>query len=208
MNIQDAYNKWANQYDSDVNKTRDLEQLALQEVLGRIPFETVLEIGCGTGKNSGWLAGKALRLTAVDFSVEMLNKARQEHTNPKINFQQADITHPWQFIRHPYDLVCFSLVLEHIEKLEPVFREAARAVHAGGWLYLGELHPFRQYAGAQARFESSSGIQKVTAYTHHISDFIRAAKAAGFIVKDLDEFFDSADRLELPRILTLLFQKQ
>jgi len=59
MKPEQAYNSWASQYDTDENKTRDLEAKALREVFSIISFNTVLEIGCGTGKNSEWLLQKA-----------------------------------------------------------------------------------------------------------------------------------------------------
>jgi hypothetical protein len=48
MTIQESYNLWALQYDTNVNKTRDLEAIALRETLRLIPFNNCLEIGCGT----------------------------------------------------------------------------------------------------------------------------------------------------------------
>lgn len=50
--VQQAYNSWAQQYDSNENKTRDLEARSLRETLAPLTFEHCLEIGCGTGKNT------------------------------------------------------------------------------------------------------------------------------------------------------------
>jgi len=72
MNTRQAYNTWASQYDTNENKTRDVEAKALREILANIPFENCLEIGCGTGKNTEWLIQKAEHITAVDLSDEML----------------------------------------------------------------------------------------------------------------------------------------
>ena len=36
MNVQQAYNTWAEQYDTNQNKTRDLEGITLREVLADI----------------------------------------------------------------------------------------------------------------------------------------------------------------------------
>jgi len=52
MNVKEAYKQWAKQYDTDQNKTRDLEALSLRETLKEINFKNGLEIGCGTGKNT------------------------------------------------------------------------------------------------------------------------------------------------------------
>ncbi|WP_162426137.1 class I SAM-dependent DNA methyltransferase [Pontibacter pudoricolor] len=205
--IQKAYNSWAAQYDTNQNRTRDLEGKGLRTTLATIDFERVLEIGCGTGKNTVWLQEKATHVTAVDFSEEMLTKAKQKIASDSVQFVQADITNNWSFIDKKYELITFSLVLEHIANLEPIFRKASEVLVSGGHVYIGELHPFKQYTGSKARFDTENGQQILECYTHHISDFTQAAKQHGFIVADINEFFDDNDRSQLPRILTVLLQK-
>lgn len=207
MNTKQAYNTWAAQYDTNSNKTRDLEAFALRQVLGNIPFHNCLEIGCGTGKNTEWLVSKAKHLTAIDLSDEMLAKAKEKITSGKVEFKQANILSGWTFRTRLYDLVSFSLVLEHIKYLEPVFKEASDALVGGGYVYIGELHPFKQYAGSKARFETEDGIHVVECFNHHISDFTSAAKKHGLILEDIQEYFDNDDRNDIPRILTMLFKK-
>jgi ubiquinone/menaquinone biosynthesis C-methylase UbiE len=207
MNPQEAYNSWASQYDTNENKTRDLEAKALMEVLSTIPFNSCLEIGCGTGKNTEWLLQKAERLTAVDFSEEMLSKAREKVQSPKVEFLQADINNEWNFTEKKFDLVGFSLVLEHIQNLDHIFKEAFERLEDRGYLYIGELHPFKQYTGSKARFETGEGVHIVQCYNHHISEFIQSAEKNGLKLLQLREWFDSNDRSSIPRILTLLFQK-
>ena len=55
MSIEKAYNIWANQYDTNENRTRDLDKISTSQTLSRYEFENVLELGCGTGKNTNWL---------------------------------------------------------------------------------------------------------------------------------------------------------
>ncbi|MEJ7678641.1 MAG: methyltransferase domain-containing protein [Segetibacter sp.] len=66
MDTRQAYNTWASQYDTNDNKTRDLEGQALRSSLADISFNSCLEIGCGTGKNTEWLIQKAKQVTAID----------------------------------------------------------------------------------------------------------------------------------------------
>ena len=153
MDIRKSYDKWSNQYDTDNNKTRDLEAKAIRETLAKVDFISCLEIGCGTGKNTEWLITKAKHITAVDLSDDMLAKARERIISDRIEFFRFDINDKWTFLNRKYDLVSFSLVLEHIENLDNIFREAAKAVDSGGNIYIGELHPFKQYSGSKARFE-------------------------------------------------------
>ncbi|HEU4473091.1 MAG TPA: class I SAM-dependent methyltransferase, partial [Flavisolibacter sp.] len=208
MNTQQAYDSWASQYDTNHNLTRDLEARALRETLSGISFQHCLEIGCGTGKNTVWLAQKAESVTAVDLSEEMLAHARRKLGEGKVRFQQADITAGWPFEKEQYDLVSFSLVLEHIRDLDDIFAKAAGSLRSGGALYAGELHPFKQYGGSKARFETEHGTQVVECFTHHISEFTGAAMKHGLSLSCLNEYFDDDDReTGIPRILALLFRK-
>lgn len=207
MNTQEAYNAWASQYDTNLNKTRDLEAVSLRNTLSSLSFNRCLEIGCGTGKNTVWLKEKANHITAVDLSEEMLAKAKEKINSANVHFQQADITGDWDFANGSYDLVVFSLVLEHIHNLDSIFEKTAAVVTTGGFVYIGELHPFKQYSGSKARFETEAGTQIVTCFDHHISDFIQPAKKHGFAVEIINEYFDEDNRNEIPRILTILLKK-
>jgi ubiquinone/menaquinone biosynthesis C-methylase UbiE len=207
MDTKQAYNVWASQYDTNENKTRDLEQHALREILSPLRFENVLEIGCGTGKNTAWLITKAKALTAVDFSDEMLAKAREKISDQQVNFKQADINTDWTFQHGQYDLITFSLVLEHIENLDHIFSQAAKSLQSGGHIYIGELHPFKQYSGSKARFDTENGLQVVECFTHNISEFVQTAKNHGFLVVDINEYFDDNNQKNIPRVLTILLRK-
>lgn len=208
MNVQQGYNRWAEQYDSNQNKTRDLEAISLQETLAGTHFDSILEIGCGTGKNSEWLQTISTVLTGIDLSEEMLAIARKKCISKQIKFVQADILNDWHFVTGKYDLITFSLVLEHIEDLTSIFEKASAVLADGGKIYMGELHPFKQYTGSKARFETENGTEIVPCFNHHISDFSTAAKKAGLEVELITEHFDDNDRSGIPRILTMLFSNR
>ncbi|MFB6458082.1 class I SAM-dependent DNA methyltransferase [Chitinophaga sp. Hz27] len=210
MSIREAYNEWASQYDTNINRTRDLEAVALREALAPFTIEHVLEIGSGTGKNTAWFADNAISVTSVDFSEEMLAKAREkfkDHSN--VSFIQADITAPWTFAAgKKYDLVTFSLVLEHIRDLDSIFAAVSEILQQNGLLYIGELHPFRQYGGSKAKYETSEGVQELQTYTHHISEFVQTAARHGLQVFNANEYFDEDNINTVPRILVLLLNRE
>jgi len=207
MEIQESYNIWAKSYDSDNNLTRDLEAEALRETLGGMKTKICLELGCGTGKNTEWLAGVSEKVIAVDFSDKMLDIAKRKSYTKTIEFIKADIAQPWNFLSDNANLIVCSLVLEHLEDLQPFFAKAAKALASNGYLYVGELHPFKQYLGSHARFENEDGQVSLKCFTHNISDFVGAAKKNGFALEELKEFFDNNNPQGVPRILTLLFKK-
>ena len=138
---------------------------------------------------------------------ELVPEAKEKISCDSVQFVQADITTDWSFRNQLYDLVSFSLVLEHIEKLEHIFNQTSAALKRGGYVYIGELHPFKQYTGSKARFETAEGVQVLDCYTHHVSDFILAAKKHGLSIVNINEYFDDDNRNEIPRILTILLKK-
>ena len=208
MDVRESYNRWAEIYDTNENKTRDLEATALRKTLSGNRFENILEIGCGTGKNTEWLADICEHVTAVDLSEEMLARAKDKIKSENVVFSQADILKPWTFADRQYDLVTFSLVLEHVENLDEIFINVSQVTKPGGLVYVGELHPFKQYLGTKARFETENGTEELPCYIHHFTDFIQATKNAGFQIHDLSEFFDNEDRTTIPRILSILLKKK
>jgi len=203
MNIEQAYDKWAETYDAMLNKTRDMDLFASKENLGRTEFHSILEIGCGTGKNTQWLVRRCTKLVAVDFSTEMMSIAKQKVLESHVEWLQFDISLPWPVQNTQFDLITFNLVLEHVRDLRFVFAQAASRLAKGGMIHISELHPFKQYMGSKARFESDQGLRELEAFTHHVSDFTSALSDAGFKCLEIKEWFDS-DRNEVPRLLSIV----
>ncbi len=207
MSVRTLYNAWSSSYDLVENKTRDLELLAGRQLLGNKRFESIVEIGCGTGKNTGWLSGLAGQLLSIDFSEGMLEQAKQKITEANVQFLQADITKPWP-LTIKADLITFSLVLEHIPHLDGIMQQCCHHLNPGGTVYICELHPFKQYTGSKARFETSEGTSVLECYTHHFSDYTAAALYHGMCVVDVKEWFDEEQRTGIPRLVSFLFVKK
>src|SRR5512147_174382 len=125
MDIKGAYSEWSSTYDVDRNKTRDLDERVIREVLAHRRFDRTLEIGCGTGKNTAFLAGTGGKVIALDFSEGMIERARRKVSRDGVLFLVADITHPWPCGSASMDLVVCDLVLEHVRDISFVFGEAS-----------------------------------------------------------------------------------
>ncbi|CAN5233992.1 class I SAM-dependent methyltransferase [soil metagenome] len=207
MGTYSAYNQWSSTYDSKVNKTRDLEAVANEQLLSAVKFSTAIELGCGTGKNTGRIAANTRQLTAVDFSEEMLSIAKSKIALPHVKFHQADITLDWNFVTNPVELISCSLVLEHVEDLDFIFGQAYKSLLSGGHFYIGELHPFKQYSGSKARFENNNEIIVLKCFNHSVSAFLNSAAQNDFILVKMLELFDDEEET-LPRIITFLFRKE
>lgn len=198
---------WSSTYDHDRNLTRDLDEDVLQNVLSNRPGRMTLEIGCGTGKNTRFLSEASEHLLAVDFSEGMLQLARAKIDAPNVRFCLADLTHRWPFQSASLDRVVCDLVLEHIQDLSHVFSEAARCLRKGGYFFISELHPFRQYQGKKATFQAGSEKIEIQAYLHNLSDFFNAGRSHGLILEDLQEWLHPEEQDRPPRIISFVFTK-
>src|SRR5215208_3974429 len=207
MDIQNAYNEWSETYDSDENLTRDLDRRVTRDLLGALRFDSILEIGCGTGKNTVFFAEIGNTVQAVDFSHGMIEKAKEKVHSENVRFLMMDITQPWDFEDGSFDLIVCNLVLEHIQDLSTVFAEAARTLRSDGRFFINELHPFKQYDGKKARFFRNEEKIEVDAFVHHVSDFFHAAKNNDLTLENLREYWHEADQNKLPRILSLTFEQ-
>jgi ubiquinone/menaquinone biosynthesis C-methylase UbiE len=207
MNVQQAYNSWSETYDTVENKTRDIEAKALRQSVNQDEPLDILEIGCGTGKNTEFLQTKAKKLIGADFSAEMLAKAKEKITAENVEFRRFDLRENWDFAENSFDLITCSLALEHIENIDFVFGQANKVLRPGGQFYIGELHPFKQYNGTKARFETGSGVFELECFVHHVSEFFEVAKQNNFECVELKEWFDDNDKTQIPRLLTMIFRK-
>jgi len=209
VSIQAAYNQWSAAYDADRNVTRDLDHTVMQQTFQNVRCGAVLEMGCGTGKNTELLAGVGNAVLALDFSEGMLSKAREKVTASHVRFALADLTKPWPVEDRAFELIACNLVLEHIEDLRFVFAQAARSLQASGRFFVCELHPAKQYMGSQARFEHAQGITLIPVHWHHLTDFTQAADENGFALEHLREWWHADDDLKKqPRLVSFMFRKQ
>lgn len=207
MNIQTAYNNWSQTYDTAVNKTRDLDRMVTQNTLTALSCSSILEIGCGTGKNTTFLAQLAPNIHAIDFSQGMLAKARDKVQANNVTFTTADLTQAWPYANQSFDLITCNLVLEHIEHLTPIFAAAARVLRRQGKFFICELHPFKQYQGSRATFQQAEEKIEIAAFVHHLSDFLDAAAGSGLTLLSLKEWWHEADQNKPPRLVSFLFEK-
>lgn len=207
MEIKDAYTRWSATYDSDRNLTRDLDQRVTEEAFSGRHYQKVLELGCGTGKNTALLASISNHVLALEFSLGMLRQAISKKKSEHVSFVVADLTKPWPCPSESFDLIVCNLVLEHIPKLAPIFSEARRVLIPAGLFFISELHPYRQYQGTQANFLGNLDRIDIQAFLHHLSDYTDAAVRNGLALQELKERWHEEDQHRVPRLITLLFQK-
>ena len=208
MKTQEAYNHWSSTYDQDRNLTRDLDRTVTRNILANLRCQSVLEMGCGTGKNTALLAEIGEEVFAFDFSQAMIEKARQKLRAGNVSFVVTDLTQRWPCKERAVDLIACNLVLEHIRDLSLIFAEADRVLVQGGRFFICELHPFRQYQGTKANFQRDQQTTEIEAFVHHFSDFTAAAADAGLSLTSVKEWWHEEDHGKPPRLVSFMFAKQ
>lgn len=205
--VREAYDAWSSTYDADANLTRDLDALVTRKLLSGTRCKAVVELGCGTGKNTALLARLGKEVLALDFSPSMIERAQRKVRAPNVTFRVADLSKPWPTHDGHAQLLCCNLVLEHIKDLGPIFAQAKRSLAPQGDFLIVELHPFRQYFGGQAQFTHASKTTLIPAFTHHASEFVKAARAHGLALDRFDEWWHAKDDGKAPRLISFLFKR-
>jgi ubiquinone/menaquinone biosynthesis C-methylase UbiE len=206
--IAAAYDLWADTYDVDPNRTRERAGQVLRQCDLSLAGRDVVEIGCGTGRNTLWLGEHAENVLALDISEGMLRQAKARAQSPRVRFIQHDIRSAWPSADGSADVVIAMLVLEHVERLEPILGEAARVLRWGGDPFVCELHPMRQMLGRQAEFTNprTGERERVAAFLHDVSEYVNGGLQAGFTLVHLGEWRDTdAGPADPPRLLSVHF---
>lgn len=137
----------------------------------------VLDVGCGPGWSSIFLAGRGCRVTAVDVSPDMLEVARENaaRLGMSIDFRQADMQ--TSLPREEFDSLVILDALHHCRNEAAALRNCFGALRAGGGLVLIEPDWFHEFSPSakrdRRRFETTErgmGFTRVR----------RALKSAGF----------------------------
>ena len=193
--VRDGYDRWAHVYDHDANPLPALEEPHVREALGDVRRHDVLDLGCGTGRHTVRLVEAGARVTAVDFSEKMLERARRKVGAADVRFIVHDLHEPLPLRDACFDVVVSGLVLEHLRDPEGFFIEARRVLRPGGRAVVSAMHPAMFLRGSRARFTDPDSGEVVApgSLPHRLGDFVMAALRAGFTLHGVDEHAPDAE---------------
>ena len=188
--VRAGYDRWASVYDHDDNPLAALEEPHVREALGDVRNLDVLDLACGTGRHTAWLAGAGARVTAVDFSHEMLERARRKVTDADVHIIVHDLHEPLPLEDTSFDAVVSGLVLEHIRDPSAFFMEAHRVLKPGARAVASAMHPAMFLRDGRARFTDPDSGEVVApgSLPHRLGDFVMAALGAGFTLHGVGEY--------------------
>jgi SAM-dependent methyltransferase len=117
------------------NAYRERQRLQTIERLCRPgPADDVLELGCGSGHYTRWLARRVRRIIGVDFSGAAIDKARLLGMEDNMQYAVKDICSLSLFGNDSFDKIIAIDVLEHLsdDQLPGALSEVNRLLRAPG----------------------------------------------------------------------------
>jgi ubiquinone/menaquinone biosynthesis C-methylase UbiE len=139
-----------------------------QRLLGSLPHVSgalALDLGCGPGYTTELVAAHVStdRVLGLDQSPRLLEQARCTHPNPRLSFEQADVSMP-PFGPLPANFLYSRFLLTHLRDPAQVVRSWASAAQPGAHLVLEETafmtgaHPaFPRYYALVERMQAHYG---------------------------------------------------
>lgn len=140
---------------------------------------TVIDIGCGTGRVTSYLAGRGLDIRGVDVSSAMIDAARSAH--PELRFDVGSLTALGALDGSVLGAVYwYSIIATPPSGLRAVWAELDRVLTSDGRVLLA----FQ--AGDNDRVERANAYGSSTTLTlllHRVDDVARSLEASGFDVR-------------------------
>jgi ubiquinone/menaquinone biosynthesis C-methylase UbiE len=195
--LQSAYDQWHFTQDEDDHDTSPWHEMVKAHLRDEdLNGRRVLEIGCGRGGFTCWLARQARpdppALTAADFSQNALDRAQSQADRlglDRISWSQEDI----QRLSFPdacFDTVISCETIEHVPGVAQAVGELARVLRPGGRLilttpnYLGQSGLYRLYCLALGRKWTEAG--QPFAHWMFLPKTIGFVKRAGLTIRAVD----------------------
>ncbi|MBZ0305789.1 MAG: class I SAM-dependent methyltransferase, partial [Anaerolineae bacterium] len=194
--VQEGYSQWVNTYEQIVQDEMDIRLLERLHSVDWAAQRQVLDLACGTGRIGTWLKKRtSAEIDGVDITPEMMHLARQKAIYRSLHLADVSAT---GLPAKSYSLCIQSLADEHMPQLQPLYRETARVTQSGGHFVLAGYHPQFLMAGIPTHFHRTSGEAiTIRSYVHLLSDHVKAARAAGWSLVEMDEGLVDEDWLRV-----------
>lgn len=138
-------NRWYDAQDDPVAllraESRSRNPWVLERILSsRGPSARVLDVGCGAGLLSNYLAVAGLEVHGLDASQDSLSVAERHDETRRVQYRVGDAL-ALPYADASFDVVCAMDFLEHVEEPAKVVQEASRVLRPNGMFF---FHTFNR----------------------------------------------------------------
>ena len=148
------------------------------KILAPASGETILDAGCGTGRNLKPLLMADTAAIGIDFSIGMLRVARRQFED--VPLALADLHETLPFQDNCFDAILCALIGEHLNDLGSVYSEFYRVLRLRGRLVFSVYHPEMSAAGIEANFEQAGVEYRLGAIHYSLANHLQLLEEAGF----------------------------
>jgi cytosine/adenosine deaminase-related metal-dependent hydrolase/ubiquinone/menaquinone biosynthesis C-methylase UbiE len=202
----EAFDAWAEVYDTQANPLLALEERVLGSMMPDIRGLDVLDVGCGTGRWLRQLVDRSPRsLLGVDISPAMLLLAGIKLSH-NCSLRLGSCT-ALPVNDTACDLVLSSFVVSYLGDLEAFAREIDRVARPGATILLADMHPETEaFRGWKRSFKAKGAETQIRARRWELQHIIQAFQSRGFKLVSLTEpafgpeerhIFEECGKLEL-----------
>src|SRR5438132_4537923 len=129
VDVREGYAAWSTSYDEPGNPLISAEQPVVWALVDEAAPGDALDAACGTGRHTAHLVERGHRVVGVDWSPEMLARARA--AVPGARFEEGDLSRlPLEAAS--VDLAVCALAYDHVPDVAGPVAELARVVRPGG----------------------------------------------------------------------------
>jgi SAM-dependent methyltransferase len=148
----------------------------------------ILDIACGNGLTSRKLAELGAKVTAFDFSAELINLARVRANSSRISYNIVDATDESALLalgEYAFDLALCNMALFDMAEIEPLFHALPKLLKHGGCFVFSLTHPaFNNSSNLKVVEEvDDEGVIKTT-YFVKVSRYMTHYQAYGIALRN------------------------
>lgn len=189
--VRDIWNANAAYWDERMGEGNDFHNLLLLpnqiEILDIREGDAILDIACGNGQFSRQMTELGAKVTAIDFSEEMIKIARSKPLADKIDYHIIDVTNPEELEKlrgSTFDSIVCTMAIMDIENIQPMLRFLPEILKDKGRFVFSVLHPcFNSGEAVQVNEHTDFGGVEHNNYYVKISNYLISRPVKGLAMR-------------------------
>lgn len=210
---------WDNAMGDESNKFhREVVRPKVSELLEIKNGDYILDIACGNGNYSAYMAERGAEVTAFDYSSKMIElaKKRQSKYSDKIRFYVIDASNENEIMRlkgeRHYTKAMSNMAVMDIENIVPLFKCVYKLIEKGGVFVFATQHPCfvtltDRYMTAHSYYDIAiEGQPEKQCYYHRsLQEIFNVCFKSGFVI---DGFYEECyGNKEIPDVIIVRARK-
>ena len=161
-----------------------------QRLLNLQPGQKILDIGCGNGLTSRWLASLGAQVLGIDFAEEMIVNAQKriKRDETSVEFQVLDATNEKALLElgeNSFDTAVSTMALMDMAEIDPLMRSLTKLLRPKGCFVFSVCHPCFNNVHTSMLAEMTDAEGKlVTEYSVKVKAYLEPSSMRGSAIEN------------------------